>query len=232
MIGNAYRIEQVETIPAERITANDEERRRQGFEIRTVYDWPVRDGGRRDTRQAEVVDDDGLIAKLTFGPATTIRRFNVGLRRRDPKNGDGFNINPRTGYWERSAEEDTNEPPDPDRVKPQQIVPYVEDRKNALLFTPEGDVDEVTMADLQYAIARGLEVVFQLEEGEVLGEALPERSDRRSILIYEAAEGGAGVLSQLVVEPGRARARDGEGDRDLPLRRRALQGGRRTPRRR
>ena len=57
------------------------------------------------------------------------------------------------------------------------------------------------MADLQYAIARGLEVVFQLEEGEVLGEALPERSDRRSILIYEAAEGGAGVLSQLVANP-------------------------------
>ena len=165
-------------------------------------EWPVRDGGRRDVRQAEVIDDDGVVARLTFGPATTIRRFNVGLRRRDPKKGDGFNINPCTGYWARSADEDTNEPPDPDKVQPQQIVPYVEDRKNALLFTPEDDVDDVAMADLQYAIARGLEVVFQLEEGEVLGEALPERSDRRSILIYEAAEGGAGVLSQLVVEPG------------------------------
>jgi hypothetical protein len=201
MIGNAYRIEQVETVPAERITANDEERRRQGFEIRTVYEWPVRDGRRRDVRQAEVVDDAGLVAKLTYGPATTIRRFNVGLRRRDPHNGDGFNINPRTGYWARSAEDDTNEPPDPDKVRPQQIVPYVEDRKNALLLTPEGQVDNVAMTDLQYAIARGLEVVFQLEEGEVLGEALPERLDRRSILIYEAAEGGAGVLSQLVANP-------------------------------
>lgn len=197
-IRSAYRIEQVETVPAERITANDEERRRQGFEIRTVYEWPVRDGGRRDVSQAEVIDDAGVVAKLTFGPATTIRRFNVGLRRRDPQKGDGFNINPRTGYWARSAEEDTNEPPDPAKIQPQQIVPYVEDRKNALLLTPVDDVDEVAMADLQYAIARGLEVVFQLEEGEVLGEALPERSDRRSILIYEAAEGGAGVLSQLV----------------------------------
>ena len=200
-IRSAYRIEQVETVPAERITANDEERRRQGFEIRTVFEWPLRDAGRRDVRQAEVVDDRGVIAKLTFGPATTIRRFNVGLRRRDPKKGDGFNINPRTGYWARTADDDANEPPDPDKVRPQQIVPYVEDRKNALLVTPEGDVDDAVMADLQYAIVRGLEVVYQLEEGEVLGEALPERSDRRSILIYEAAEGGAGVLSQLVAHP-------------------------------
>ena len=92
-IRSAYRIEQVETVPAERITANDEERRRQGFEIRTVFEWPLRDAGRRDIRMAEVVDDAGLIAKLIFGPATTIRRFNVGLRRRD-QNGDGFNINP------------------------------------------------------------------------------------------------------------------------------------------
>jgi hypothetical protein len=200
-IRSAYRIEQVETIPADRITANDEERRRQGFEIRTVFEWPLRDAGRRDVRTAEVVDDSGLVAKLTYGPAATIRRFNVGLRRRDPQKGDGFNINPRTGYWARSADEDSNEPPDPERVIPQQIVPYVEDRKNALLFTPLGECEDAVMADLQYAIVRGLEVVFQLEEGEVLGEALPERSDRRSILIYEAAEGGAGVLSQLVANP-------------------------------
>jgi hypothetical protein len=48
---------------------------------------------------------------------------------------------------------------------------------------------------------RGIEVVFQLEEGEVLGEPLPARDNRRAILAYEATEGGAGVLSRLVEDP-------------------------------
>jgi hypothetical protein len=48
---------------------------------------------------------------------------------------------------------------------------------------------------------RGIEVVFQLEEGEVLGEPLPARADRRAVLVYEAAEGGAGVLNRLVEDP-------------------------------
>ena len=48
---------------------------------------------------------------------------------------------------------------------------------------------------------RGIEVVFQLEEGEILGEPLPARDNRRAVLAYEATEGGAGVLSRLVEDP-------------------------------
>ena len=43
-IRNVLRIDNVETVPAERITANDEERQHQGFEIQTVFAWPLRDG--------------------------------------------------------------------------------------------------------------------------------------------------------------------------------------------
>ena len=43
-VQRTLRIDNVEAAPAERITANDEERVRQGFDIQTVFSWPKRDG--------------------------------------------------------------------------------------------------------------------------------------------------------------------------------------------
>lgn len=57
-----------------------------------------------------------------------------------------------------------------------------------------------TLTTLQHALTRGLEVVFQLEEGEILTEPTPSRERRRAILAFEATEGGAGVLGRLVAE--------------------------------
>jgi hypothetical protein len=56
------------------------------------------------------------------------------------------------------------------------------------------------MATLQHALARGIGLVFQLEEGETLTEPVPSRENRRAILAYEATEGGAGVLGRLTTE--------------------------------
>ena len=41
-IRNVLRIDNVETAATERITANDEDRQRQGFDIQTVFAWPRR----------------------------------------------------------------------------------------------------------------------------------------------------------------------------------------------
>jgi hypothetical protein len=57
------------------------------------------------------------------------------------------------------------------------------------------------MSTLQHAFTRGLELVFQLEEGETLTEPTPSRENRKAILAFEATEGGAGVLSRLLSEP-------------------------------
>jgi len=56
---------------------------------------------------------------------------------------------------------------------------------------------------VQHALTRGLEVAFQLEEGEVISEPTPSRENRRAILVVEATEGGAGVLNRLIAEPDR-----------------------------
>ena len=201
-VQRTLRIDNVEAAPADRITANDEERVRQGFEIQTVFSWPRREG-RIEVTEADFVCGETHLISLQYANSAEISRINKGLRRRRDQTVFGFYIDPRTGYWSKSDEDEDAADTPPDATKPVRIVPIVRDRKNALLIrfaNPENLALE-TVATVQHALLRGIEIAFQLEEGEVLGEPLPSRDDRRAILTYEATEGGAGVLSQLIENP-------------------------------
>lgn len=196
-IRRTLRIDNVETLPAERITANDEERQRQGFEVLTVFSWPRRKG-RRDVQEAFLDKADMRFATLQYAEGAQISRLNLGLRRRKEKSLYGFQIDPTTGNWTKLPDE--ADPTAPDEDKAVRIVPVVQDNKNALLMRI-ADPDSYSLeaiTTLQHALLRGIEIVFQLEEGEILGDPLPTRENRRAILFYEATEGGAGVLSRII----------------------------------
>ena len=198
VVGHTYRIENVATQPAEQITANDEERQRQGFDLQTTFEWAIRDR-EIDVRRATAVDEEGEIVSLAYGAGATITRLNKGLRRRADKKTLGFRIDPVSGYWAKNEDDADERPLDPAASPRQWIVPSVQDRRNALLLQPAGDaLSEVAMATVQHAILRGIEAVFQLEEGEMLAEPMPTRDVRNGFLLYEATEGGAGVLTRLV----------------------------------
>ena len=199
-IRNVLRIDNVETLPAERITANDEDRQRRGFDIQTIFAWPRREG-LLDVTSAVASDSDGQVLRLDYASGATISRLNKGLRRRKEKSILGFGIDPATGRWTSGALDDDQEQTPEGPIK-QRVVPIVQDNKNAALFRlPGKPPSETTMATLQHALARGLELVFQLEEGETLTEPVPSRESRHAILAFEATEGGAGVLGRLAGEP-------------------------------
>ena len=153
------------------------------------------------------VDDSlGEVVSAEFAPAARVRRINRGLRRRKDQSSIGFWIDPKSGYWvgEESARDEEPEPGHPRR---QRIAPVVEDRKNALLIRfpwlwleELGENAESVVATIQHALARAVESIYQLEEGEILVEPTPNRKNRRALLFYEAAEGGAGALSRLIQE--------------------------------
>jgi superfamily II DNA/RNA helicase len=204
IVNNIYRIENVATQQAERITANDEERQRQGFELQTTFEWAMRDL-LVDVRRGSAADADGEIARLVYGPRARITRLNKGLRRRANRTQFGFRIDPVSGYWQKNDDEGESDDVKDPTISPRQwIVPSVRDHKNALLLQPQGqEMEQTTLATLQHALLRGIEAVFQLEQGEILAEPMPNRDERSGFLMYEATEGGAGVLTRLVAEPER-----------------------------
>ncbi|MFN7167948.1 MAG: DEAD/DEAH box helicase [Pannonibacter sp.] len=201
-VQRTLRIDNVEAAQADRITANDEERVRQGFDIQTVFSWPRKDG-RLQVTEADFRCGETSILTLQYANSAEISRINKGLKRRKNQTVFGFNIDPRSGYWAKLEDEEPDVDVQPDVVRPVRIVPIVRDRKNALLLRfldPDAYAPE-TIATVQHALLRGIAVTYQLEEGEILGEPLPARDNRRSILAYEATEGGAGVLNRLVEDP-------------------------------
>jgi hypothetical protein len=197
-----YRIETVETVPVERISINDEERQRQGFDLQTTYRFLPGPDGQIQKQKADVLQAEHILAELTYAPAARIWRINRGWRRRKDKEQLGFYINPITGTWSKqdapdAGDDNGNDDALMDKVPNQRIVPFVEDHRNLLIFAPLHALSLEAMATLQAALKRGIEMTFQIEESELVVEPLPKSDERRALLFYEAAEGGAGVLTRL-----------------------------------
>lgn len=197
-----YRIETVETVATERISINDEERQRQGFELQTTYRFLPGPDGRIQQQRATIQQGEDVLGELTYAPAAQIWRINRGWRRRKDKEQLGFYINPITGTWSKQDAPDAEDDQGSDdalleKVPNQRIVPFVEDHRNLLIFAPVHALSLEAMATLQAALKRGIEMTFQIEESELVVEPLPKSDERRALLFYEAAEGGAGVLTRL-----------------------------------
>lgn len=201
-----YRIETVETVAVERISINDEDRQRQGFELQTTYRFLPGPDGVIQQRKADVRLGDEALAELTYAPAARLWRINRGWRRRKNKEQLGFYINPITGTWSKQDEPGANDEEGKDealldKVPNQRIVPFVEDHRNLLILAPVHALSTEAMATLQAALKRGIEMTFQIEESELVAEPLPKADERRALMFYEAAEGGAGVLTRIASDP-------------------------------
>lgn len=147
---------------------------------------------------ADVMVDDAPLLILTYAPAATLLRINHGWR-----------YSNRAGFWVDFEGGEVA-----DRAPPQDRGPGRSDRWQRVQLAVQGTVnlllirlsrpdllgDVVLETSLQYALQRGLEQLFQLEESELDAERIG-RDAHRAILLYETSEGGVGVLRRLVEEP-------------------------------
>jgi ATP-dependent helicase YprA (DUF1998 family) len=202
---NLFRMQNVSARRVERINSDEEERARRGYDLRTGLQW-AQVGGQPSRRIATVHLDGTETARLSYGERATLWRINLGWARRDPASPPGFRLDIERGYWAR-ADDDTD-PDDPMSRRTELVVPYVEDSRNALLlrFTALDTIRErgeqrTLAAGLRAALKNAIQVEFNLEDTELAAEPLPTRADPRTLLLYEAGEGGAGVLRRLVDDP-------------------------------
>ncbi|HEY8884865.1 MAG TPA: helicase-related protein, partial [Chloroflexota bacterium] len=155
---NLLQLESVSTYRVDRISCDEEERLRVGYEIQTVYRFANRDDGSTVTLDVAYESNGARLATATYGPATTLWRVNLGWLRRRNEGLFGFVLDMERGIWEKS---DLEPDPSGDEVDPLaapaqhlRVVPFVEDHRNALVFEPSQPLDPATLLSLQYALKR------------------------------------------------------------------------------
>jgi superfamily II DNA/RNA helicase len=195
---NLVRMQNVSARRIERITSDEEERQRQGYDVRAYYAFP-QVGGEPNSRKATFSDDLGSLAQLEYGDSATLWRVNLGWSRRQNRTEHGFFLDFEKGEWVSRDAAEVEAGAVAARPNAKRVIPFVDDTKNALVFTPECPIDEPAfMPSLAAALHRGIQHVFQVEGNEIAIDSLPSPQRRNHLLLYEATEGGAGVLRQLV----------------------------------
>lgn len=181
-----------EGIPQMRISCEEEERSRRGYEMEDFFNYP---GGLESTEQAVIKKRGTPILNVIYGPATQMIKVNKKRRRSED---EGFDIDLRSGKWLRQKDlEDEETYENARRVKL-----FTQDTADTLYIQPLDSlgINAEQLVSLAYALKKGLEIEFQVEEREV-GVSVMGNGELPNILLYESAEGSLGLLSQLVSEP-------------------------------
>jgi hypothetical protein len=181
----------------ERITCDEEERLKYGYNITTHFRYASQ---KRESAIVQAADGTPLF-KLNYGATATIWRINRGLKKNTDEG--GLKLDAKTGIWgeNKSQQNKGQQTKQLNDNLHAEVNLMVDDTCNILVIEPL-NVDtanrEAFIATLQYTLETAIQAVYKLEADELDFEKL---GDGKYLLFWEAAEGGAGVLSQLLEKP-------------------------------
>jgi hypothetical protein len=140
----------------ERITCDEEERLKYGYNVTTHFRYS---DGRRVVATVEAEDGTPLL-KLTFGETARLWRINRGLSRNRQE--FGFKLNTATGLWGEAKQEKDQLVPD---TLHSEVHLVVDDTCNILMVEPcqvPAENSEAFLASFQYALQRAIQAAYKL----------------------------------------------------------------------
>lgn len=190
---NLIEVSESEGIPTERISCIEEERAATRYEISEYFRYTK---GIEHTKSLVISNDGHKMLRLIYDQATELIKLNRKMRR---SQNEGFKINKTNGIWVRDKDKDKPET----AANTKEVMIFARDTADTLYIQPLSnlDLDHSQTVSLSYALKRGIEKIFQVEENEI-GVSVLGNPEKPNILIYESSEGSLGILSQIVQEPG------------------------------
>lgn len=182
---------------AERITCQEEERSKEGYNEQTAFAIE-----RDNVQVVTLTARKGELGIMQFRYIPTARIYKLLLGWQGV-NHQFFPIHKTKGFWlnAKGVEKYQHES--------EKIQLYTSNTANALhlhfdqMFTPDEDGvknGEIRIKTFMYALKRAIEQYFQIEENEISVTIVGRENNRvipRNVLIYEASEGSLGVLERL-----------------------------------
>lgn len=189
---NLIELSESEGMPVERISCIEEERSGSKYEISEYFRYTK---GLEHTKSIYISKDGQNLLNLIYDQATELIKLNRKMRRSQQ---EGFRINKTNGVWIKEKDLEKPEVAENSRA----VMIFARDTADTLYIQPLSNLDltaEQTIS-LSFALKRGIEKLFQVEENEI-GVSVLGNIEKPNILLYESSEGSLGILSQLIEEP-------------------------------
>ena len=184
----------------QRITCDEEERLKYGYTMTTHFHYAT---NKCEVAKVLVQSEKSTecLIEISYGETANLWRVNRGLK--NNREEIGFKLNPKTGEWGdfKGDQAAGNQVTNPEDLPHNQVILKVQETSNIFVIQPQNmpkDNQDAFLATLQYALERAIQAVYMLEENELSSERL---GNGKYLLFWEAAEGGAGVLSQIISDP-------------------------------
>ncbi|WP_276504919.1 DEAD/DEAH box helicase [Terrimonas pollutisoli] len=191
---NLIELSETEARPRERISCIEEERSSKGYEIEEYFRYP---SGIEHTKEAIIKNADTELLKLIYGQSTELIKLNRKTRRAADDR-EGFALDTRNGKWLTQKELEDEAAFNNKR----DVLLFVRETADTLYLQPLANLQlsAAQIISLSYALKRAIEIQFQVEGSEI-GVTVMGNPEAPNLLIYEAAQGSLGILSQLIDEP-------------------------------